>query len=79
MSTILKPIIPSKIAESIESLRGEGWTADDFFNFSRYDEECAKARMLYHYFRNNRVTFAAAIINSYSVQEISDVQRDAML
>ncbi|MGO4499310.1 hypothetical protein AB4114_25835 [Paenibacillus sp. 2RAB27] len=79
MSTILKPIIPSKIAESIESLRGEGWTADDFLNFPRYDEECPEARVLYHFFQNNRVTFAAAIINSYQVQEIRDVQRDAML
>lgn len=69
MTTILKPVIPSLIAESIESLRGEGWTEEDFFNFPRYDEECPDARILYHFFRNNRVTFAAAIINSYSVQD----------
>lgn len=69
-TTLFKPVIPSKIAESIERLRGEGWTADDFLNFPRYDEECPEARVLYHFFRNNRVTFAAAIINSYRVQEM---------
>ncbi|NQX61247.1 hypothetical protein [Paenibacillus qinlingensis] len=69
-SNVFKPVIPSKIAESMESLRKEGWADDDFFNFSRYDEESAEARLLYHYFRNNRVTFAAAVINSYSVEEM---------
>ena len=69
MTTITKPVIPRLIAESIESLRREGWVDDDFFNFSRYDEECTDARILFHYFRNNRATFAAAIINSYVVHE----------
>ncbi|MCY9697633.1 hypothetical protein [Paenibacillus alginolyticus] len=69
MTTITKPVIPSLIAESIESLRSEGWVDDDFFNFSQYDEECPKARILFHYFRNNRATFAAAIVNSYVVHE----------
>ncbi|NOU74034.1 hypothetical protein GC098_21970 [Paenibacillus sp. LMG 31458] len=69
MTTITKPIIPSIIAESIESLRSEGWGDDDFFNFSQYDEESLEARILFHFFRNNRVTFAAAIINSYVVHE----------
>ncbi|OCT12979.1 hypothetical protein A8709_21900 [Paenibacillus pectinilyticus] len=69
-SQIFKPVIPSKIAASIENLRNEGWTEDDFFNFPRYDEECPEERMLFHYFRHNRVAFAAAIINSYSVQEM---------
>ncbi|MDR6551549.1 hypothetical protein [Paenibacillus qinlingensis] len=69
-TNILRPIIPSKIAESIKNLREQGWVDDDFFNFWRYDEESAEARLLYHFFRNNRVTFAAAIINSYSVQEM---------
>lgn len=69
MTTITKPVIPSIIAESIESLRSEGWGDDDFFNFSQYDEESPEARILFHFFRNNRVTFAAAIINSYVVPE----------
>lgn len=69
MITITKPVIPSIIAESIESLRSEGWGDDDFFNFSQYDEERSEARILFHYFRNNRVTFAAAIVNSYIVHE----------
>ncbi|WNR45447.1 hypothetical protein [Paenibacillus roseipurpureus] len=70
MTTIVKPVIPSKIAESIESLRSEGWVDDDFFNFARYDEESPEARRLYHFFRNNRVTFAAAIINNYQVLDV---------
>lgn len=69
MTTITKPVIPSLIAESIESLRSEGWEDDDFFNFSQYDEECPEARILFHYFRNNRATFAAAIVNSYMINE----------
>ncbi|KRF39876.1 hypothetical protein [Paenibacillus sp. Soil787] len=69
MTTITKPVIPSIIAESIESLRCEGWVDDDFFNFSQYDEERSEARILFHYFRNNRATFAAAIVNSYVVHE----------
>jgi hypothetical protein len=69
MTTITKPVIPSIIAESIESLRSEGWGDDDFFNFSQYDEESPEARILFHFFRNNRATFAAAIINSYVVHE----------
>ncbi|KQX68429.1 hypothetical protein [Paenibacillus sp. Root444D2] len=69
MTTITKPVIPSLIAESIESLRIEGWGDDDFFNFSQYDEESPEARVLFHFFRNNRATFAAAIINSYVVHE----------
>lgn len=68
MSILTKPVIPEIIAQSIESLRREGWADDDFFNFPNYDEECPEARVLFHYFRNNRVTFAAAIINSYTVQ-----------
>lgn len=48
MTTITKPVIPSIIAESIESLRSEGWVDDDFFNFSQYDEECPEARILFH-------------------------------
>jgi len=69
VTTITKPVIPSIIAESIENLRNEGWADDDFFNFPKYDEECPEARILFHYFRNNRVTFAAAIVNSYVVHE----------
>lgn len=69
MSTIMKPVIPSVIAESIESLRREGWADDDFFNFPRYDDESPEARILFHFFRNNRVTFAAAIVNSYTVYD----------
>lgn len=67
MSTITKPVIPGIIAESIENLRREGWVDDDFFNFSKYDDESPEARILFHFFRNNRVTFAAAIVNSYTV------------
>ncbi|OPH55016.1 hypothetical protein BC351_30320 [Paenibacillus ferrarius] len=69
MTTIVKPVIPGIIAESIENLRSEGWEDDDFFNFPRYDEECPEARILFHFFRNNRVTFAAAIVNSYIVHD----------
>lgn len=69
MTTITKPVIPHIIAESIESLRSEGWGDDDFFNFSQYDEESPEARIVFHFFRNNRATFAAAIINSYVVHE----------
>ncbi|MDD9271555.1 hypothetical protein ACFPES_31430 [Paenibacillus sp. GCM10023248] len=69
MSTIMKPVIPGIIAESIESLRRDGWADDDFFNFPNYDEERSEARILFHFFRNNRVTFAAAIVNSYTIQD----------
>ncbi|MGG1518865.1 hypothetical protein ABE504_25875 [Paenibacillus oryzisoli] len=67
MAILKIPTIPSKIAESIESLRSQGWQDEDFFNFSGYDEECPEARVLYHFFRNNRVIFAAAIINHYQI------------
>ncbi|CAG7645265.1 hypothetical protein ACFQI7_25480 [Paenibacillus allorhizosphaerae] len=67
MTTVMKPVIPHIIAESIESLRTKGWSDEDFFNFPRYDEDCPDARLLFHFFRNHRVTFAAAIINGYEV------------
>jgi len=69
MTMITKPVIPSIIAESIESLRSEGWEDDDFFNFSQYDDESPEARIVFHFFRNNRATFAAAIVNSYVIHE----------
>ncbi|RTE10639.1 hypothetical protein [Paenibacillus whitsoniae] len=67
MAILKIPTIPIKIAESIENLRSQGWQDEDFLNFSGYDEESPEARMLYHFFRNNRVIFAAAIINHYQV------------
>lgn len=67
MSTLAKPVIPQAVAESIERLRAQGWSDDDFFQFWQYDEECPDARLLYHYFRRHRAVFAAAIINGFEV------------
>ncbi|UKS26704.1 hypothetical protein LOZ80_35210 [Paenibacillus sp. HWE-109] len=74
MNTVTKPFIPGIIAEAIENLRSDGWVDDDFFNFAQYDEERPEARLLFHFFRNNRAMFAAAIVNSYMVLEDGNQQ-----
>lgn len=75
---VIKPVIPRQIATIIESLRQSGWTAEESLNSAFYNGEDDAERTLFHYFRHNRATFAAAVINGYDVERTAEERIQAM-